>query len=40
MAATAGAILVGVVVYVILVLALRTLPGKDLESDARGQKAG
>ena len=31
MAATAGAILVGVVVYVILVLALRTLTREDLE---------
>ena len=40
MAATAGAILVGVVVYVILVLALRTLTREDLEMMPGGQKAG
>lgn len=40
MAATAGAILVGVVVYVILVLALRTLTREDLEMMPGGKKAG
>ena len=38
MAATAGAILVGVVVYVILVLALRTLTREDLEMMPGGKK--